>query len=272
MKKVIGIALVLALAVMLVPSAVFAADPVFSAVMDVASGKVDITVKGFDTSTWHPGVLGETNTFSGLGGFSGSYKAYDGPFGALNSYINVKSYAGGANFVMTDKHDFDIISGNGSSHVVGDFKARAAGDDANVIMNMASIGTMYIWSESEVYSYPPLFTNSGLQGGLIEKSLTTTQGATILGDLYMGCTTTGLAKSGGNNSWGWGDVQGGTATANYGGSPQTMLATGSGDYLQTAFGKNYLNFNGDIAGGGGTGYYSFHFNDGFTKPYNMEAR
>jgi hypothetical protein len=322
MKKLIGICLVLALAVMLVPSAVFAFDfppplpppppappptvsidagtdrlsnqvdgwfssgtlnynfnsttPTHTAIATIdmnGSAFVQTQTSGKDTTTWHPGVVGETNYFQGAsnGGFTATYNtSTNGNYGILGTYVNAASKAGGADFFMTDIHDFDIMSGNGNSDVVGNFMAHAAGLDANVIMKMASIGSMYIWSESEVYAYFPN-PASGLQGNLIEKQLVTTQGATVLGNLYMGCETTGLAKSCNPSSWGWGDYQNGTATTNYGAS-QTMLATGAGNYWQNGFGKNYLNFNGGIAPLGGTGLMSFAFNGGLNQPYNMEAR
>jgi hypothetical protein len=269
LRKLLIIGVMAALAALLIPSVVFAADPAFSAVMDVANGSVDITAKSFDTSTWHPGAVGETNTFSGLGGFQGNYTAYQGVFGSLQSYINVTSMAGGADFVMTDQQDFNVLSANHINNVIGNFMAHSSGNDDNVIMNMASVGSMYVWSESQVYSYPGL-PYSGLQGGLIEKSALVTANGVPTANLYMGCTTTGLAKDLTPNSWGWAIGETGSATTNYSTSP-SILATGSGTYTQTGFGQNYLQFNGFVMPGGGTSSQTSSFVGGLSGGFSMDA-
>ena len=131
MKKLIGIALVLALAVMLMPSAVFAADPVVvnlggtsdrlsngvtgsfvsgivnwnidattgihkaTTTMNVVGGDLLINSCGIDTTTCHPGVVGEMNGFQGVGAFTATYNtSTNGDYGILGTYVNAASKAG----------------------------------------------------------------------------------------------------------------------------------------------------------------------------------
>jgi len=77
----------LAMAVLLVVSAF--AGHIVDADFDVpGGGYLRIQATGFDHSTWHPGAIGQQNTFEGWGGFGGTYDSYDGSFGALSTYVN----------------------------------------------------------------------------------------------------------------------------------------------------------------------------------------
>lgn len=280
MKKILAISLMLALAAMLVPSAVFAAPPPpppFSVVMDVASGTIDITSNGISTGANHLGAIGETNTFSGMGGFHGDYTVKNGAFGNLSSYLHVNSYAGGADFVMTDQQNFDVLVETYQPHVVGNFYAEASGNDANVAMNLKSIGTMYAWSEATDGGGPEL------QGSMFEKEAWHTQNGTLQGDIYMGVTTTGLATSFNSTPmsgpWGWGITYNWDGTykssTNYSGNNITSVsATGTGKLIQTGFGLNYLSFSQSyvMPGGGSPILGGFQFNNGISGTYSMTAK
>jgi hypothetical protein len=254
------------LVLVLVPGVAFAADPLVNVNMDVNGGTVTVTTSGIDSSTWHPGVTGETNTFSGAGGFTGTYKSYGGNYGALASYINANSKAGGATFVFTDTQNFDVLSANWNTHVVGNSASVATGGDSNVAMNLKSIGSMYVWSEATNEYWKP-----GLQGNYIEKDAWVTTSGNPTAGIFMNTLTTGLATIQNSNIWGWGIDAHGLATSNYGGGTRTMTATGDGTYNQSAFGQSLLNFNGGSSGGGNATFI-WNFTGGLTEPYNMDAK
>ena len=231
--------------------------------MDVNGGMVDITTNGIDHSTLHTGDIGQTNTFYGIGGFKGNYKSTEGSYGRLGSYINVDSKVNGADFVMTDYQDFNVLSGNHNYNVEGNFYARASGNDGNVAMNPKSVGSMYVWSEA---------TNGGiaLQGSVIEKEAWTTKDSTLKSRVYLGVSTDGLASISNSAAWGFGNYESGTSTSNYNGGTRTVTATGDGIFTQIGLGANSLAFNGfDFGAGAAT--LSANFVGGMFGTYTMTA-
>jgi len=236
--------------------------------MDIDFGGIDITANGFDHSSWHPGGIGETNKFTGLGSFEGTYKVNDGSYGKLNSYINVNSKDIGADFIFEDWQDFNILSANHINNVKGYFYAHASGNDDQVAMNLKSIGSMYVWSEAtNPYNKPCL------RGSIIEKEVDTWQDDILKTQLYLGVSTNGIATMHNSNIWGWSNGEKGTSTTNYGGGTRTVESTGSGTFIQTAYGANYLHFNGAEAPNGGTATLTIDFTDGFNfQGYTMTAK
>jgi hypothetical protein len=264
MKKTIALAIALALALSVV-AAVIPPDDV-TVNMDVVAGAVDIKVNGVDGSAWHPGSIGETNEFVGLGGFVGTYKATEGNYGSLNSFVNVNSYASGANFVLTDYQDFNVLSANHINNVEGYYMAHAYGNDNNVAMNLKSVGSMYVWSEAtNPYSSAPL------QGSLIEQQVRTTQSDVLKTQLYLGVNTNGLATMSNSNIWGWTNGETGTSSTNYGGGTRTVTVTGAGTVQQNAFGATGVTFNG-FTFGAGTVSMIGDFTGGMSGTYAMTAQ
>ncbi|NIA04314.1 MAG: hypothetical protein GWP09_03100 [Nitrospiraceae bacterium] len=235
--------------------------------MDVNDGSVDITTNGIDHSTWHPGTIGETNAFSGLGSFSGNYHANEGTYGILHSYINVNSKSGGADFEMTDHQDFNVMSANHIYNVDGYFYAHASGNDDQVAMNLKSVGSMYVWSEAtNPWSAPCL------RGSVIEKEVWTNQNGVSKTDLYLGVSTNGIATMHNSNIWGWYNGEHGSSSTNYGRGTRDVSATGSGTYTQSVFGANSFNFNGFNSPHGGSMIMTGTFTDGFNfNGYSMSA-
>lgn len=251
---------------MLVSAVPAMAGEIVSVNMTVESGSVEITTKGFDHTTWHPNQVGETNSFTGMGNFSGTYTANEGTYGILNSFINVNSGPRGAYFQMVDVQDFNVMSGNHINNVVGYFRATAYGTDDQVAMNLKSIGSMYVWSEAtDPYWAPPL------RGNMIEKEVWTTQNGDLQSRLYLGVTTNGIATMYNSNIWGWTNGELGSSSTNYGGGTRTVTATGSGSLLQYGFGRDYLEFNGVVLPGGGSAMFTATFNSGLTGTYSMTA-
>lgn len=304
MKKIIGIALVLAvLTTLCFGTVALADDPVvnitgssdrldsnvngnfvsgtFTWTFDASTGthRVDSSMtnmtganltfnsSGKDTTFWNPGVVGQTNAFQGQGDFTATYStSTNGNYGILGSYANASSGAGGADFQMWDTQDFNIMSGNHTYNVVGNFYAHASGNDNQVAMNLKSIGSMYVWSEATNPYWQP-----GLQGSVIEKWVWTTQNTVLKTDLYMGVNTTGTATISNSNTWGWGNGETGTSTTNYNGGTRTVSATGTGQYNQYGYGANSLSFNGFSLPAGGSMSVIANFVGGVSGTYSMNA-
>jgi len=261
-----AVAMAIFSAVVAAPASVCAAPPVVNVAMDVNSGSVGVTTNGIDSSTWHPGSVGQANGFAGIGGFNGNYVVYGGSYGALNAQINAVSKPGGADFQFGDTLDFNVLSGNHNNNVIGDFSAHASGNDGNVAMNLKSVGSMYVWSEAtNPYSMP------ALQGNLIEKGATVTKNTVPVAQGYIGVLTNGLATISNSNIWGWGIGETGTLTTNYGGGTRTVSATGLGTYTQNGFGQAYLTYNGFTLPGGGNAATNSTFNGGISGVYQMDA-
>jgi len=258
MKK-IGI---IGVAMMLMCMSFAMAETIVDVDMDVESGFVEITANGIDHSTWNTGSIGETNIFTGNGGFTGDYTVNDGTFGKLNSYININSKEYGADFVMRDTQDFNILSANHDYNVVGNFYAHASGNDDRVAMNLKSVGSMYVWSEA---------TNRGiaLQGSVIEKQAWTTKNGDLQSNVYLGVDTNGLASISNQYAWGWGNRESGSS-GDYGSGIRTVSSTGDGTYTQSGFGANSLTFNGFNFGAGSASFIGA-FTGGMTGPYSMSA-
>jgi len=263
-RKAIPILVMLTLMLSVGVSSALATD--FSATFDINGGSFSATYKSTDTSTWHPGVVGEQTTFTAVGGFSGSMTATTGNYGSTYSTINAVAKAGGADLRFSDSQDFDILSANWNTHIDGYFFARAAGSDAQTTMNLKSVGTMYVWSEATNLGTPEL------RGGVIEKGVKTWKSDVLQADLYIGLTSSaGDAKTINSAAWGFGTYAGatGTSSTSYNGGTRTLSASGSGTYLQTGYGLEYLDFNGFVMGGGGSMTQSGSFAGGFTGTYSM---
>ena len=236
--------------------------------MNLDNANVNTYADGKDTTTWHTGVVGETNSFTGAGYFSGNWhSSTNGNYGILGSFVNVNSKPSGADFELTDSQDFNVMSGNHVNNVVGGFYAHASGTTDQVAMNLKSIGSMYVWSEAtNPYSNPPL------RGNVIEKEVWTTKNTVPNTHLYLGVSTDGIASMSNSNIWGWGIGEKGEPTTNYGGGTRTVTATGAGSCQQDGFGANSLNFNGFSFGGGGSASLSGSFSNGMSGTYNMDAK
>lgn len=242
------------------------AGQIINATFDVNDGIVSITTQGFDHTTWHPGQIGEINTFTGIGSYSGNYNVNEGSYGILNSYINVNANTFGADFVMTDTQNFNIMSGNHNYNVVGNFYAYASGNDNQVAMNLKSVGSMYVWSEAtNPYSAP------SLRGGYIKKEVWTTENSNPQSDLYLRVLTNGVATMYNSNIWGWTNGEHGSSSTNYGGGTRDVSATGTGTFKQSGFGKDSLTFNGFTFDNGGLATLMGSFDNGFTGTYSMSA-
>lgn len=233
-----------------------------SVVVDTTGDYVDlsITTQGKDGTAWHPGVVGQVNTFDALGSFTSHYSsASNGNYGILGSYINV---AGSGQFTMTDTQDFNIMSGNHHYNTVGYFQADAFGEDA--AMNLKSIGSMYIWSEASNGGV-------GLKGNYINKYAEVQTNDLLTAAINLWVVNTGTATISNSAAWGWGIGEGGVATSNYNGGIRTVSATGDGHYNQTAFGTSQLHFNG-FNFGSGTVALIADFVGGMSGVYTMDAK
>jgi len=231
--------------------------------IDINNGKLDLTVYGIDTSTWHNGQTGETNELQATGDFKGTYKVNSGNYGALQSYVNLASDTS-AEFIMEDWQDFNVMSANHNYNTNGYFYSRSAGNNAE--MNIKSIGSMYVWSEAT----NPYWENS-LKGNEIEKNAQTTQNGELITDLYMGVFTDGTAEMYNSNIWGWTNGEHATSSTNYGGGTRTVQATGNGVFVEYGYGKNSLTFNGFTFGGGSSATFSSPFAGGMSGTYSMSA-
>ncbi len=203
-----------------------------------------------------------------MGGFAGTYTVSQGSYGSLNSYVNLNSYAGGADFVLTDYQNFNVLSANHINNVEGYLFAHASGSDDQVAMNLKSVGSMYVWSEA---TNP--WSSPALQGNVIEKQVWTNTNGTPTTNLYLGVSTDGLATMSNTNIWGWTNGETGTSSTNYGGGTRTVSATGSGTLIQDGFGVNGFSYSNNYAmpGGGSFGGGVFSFNGGITGTYSMSA-
>ena len=255
--------LALFISLILMTSVVLAVD-IVDVDMNVSGGTVDITTNGIDSSTWHPGQIGETNQFVGQGDFIGNYHVNNGNYGALNSFINVNSDTNGADFVMRDTQNFNIMSANHNNNVIGNFYAHASGNNNQVAMNLKSVGSMYVWSEATDPYWSP-----ALQGSLIQKEVWTTENSILKSDAYIGVSTTGLASISNGNIWGWGNGETGSS-GDYGGGLRSITATGNGNYLQSGYGQNSLIFNG-FNFGSGSATLNANFNGGMSGVYSMSS-
>lgn len=276
MKKRILISFILAIVMVFAISAVaFADDPTEidinssitngSVVVDTTGSNVDLSIytEGKDGTAWHPGNVGQFNTFDAEGAFTSHYSsASNGNYGILGSYVNA---VGSADFVMTDIQDFNVMSGNHHYNTVGYFCAEAYGEDA--AMNLKSIGSMYVWSEATNPCSQP-----SLRGAYIEKSVGVKTDSSLTAYLDMSVSTTsGIATIANSNIWGWGINENGTITSNYNGGTRNVSATGDGNYSQIAFGTSQLNFNG-FNFGSGVAQLIADFVGGMSGTYTMDAK
>lgn len=245
MKKLIGIALVLALAVMLMPSAVFAADTVvnLNSTSDrLASGvtgsfasgtldwKIDATT-GTHTATttmtnlsganvlinavglnslvspYQPvGAVGSSNQFFAGGAFTATDKSSaSGSYGQLSTFINANANGG----VNTQFLMTEVANLNvlSANHNYGIVGTfQANAVGTNAAMNLKSIA----WGASpggwQEATNP--YSSPPLQGQLIEKGLNVTKNSIQIANLYLGVTTSGTATMSNSNIWGWGVSEG----------------------------------------------------------------
>jgi len=244
------------------------------------TGILYLDAQAVDTSTWHPGVVGNSNTFDAVGEFQGSFHAAVVGYGGLDTQVTATSAYGsnaGANFVYTDTQDFDVLSANWNRHVTGNFYAHASGSDGNVYMNLDTAPSMYVWSEAGGYG-------DVLRGTVIEKEVWTEIGGAVTADLYVGVFTGpgGVASMQNSASHGWSTAVGydtyGHVTTNYAGGTRTVSATGYGYAAAGGFGNDGFTWDPKFTaiGGGSTGTDPFgnpalFFNAGLTGTYHMSG-
>ncbi len=254
-----------------------AADPVVS--IDVVSpggGDLDITTTGIDSSAWHPGEVGEVNTFSAEGQFTVSYDSYSGSFGKLSTFVNAASVTGGA-FLMTDTQNFDILSANHNYGTTGVFTALAESSDSVAGMNLKSIGSMYVWSEASNGGV-------GLSGQYIAKQYNMTTNNVLTSTMTISAITDGLASIWNSAAWGFGANENGTITTNYSGGTRSLTATGTGMYQQYVSSSTSLvsNVNMNVDGtpvsitatqpGGSMSIIANFLNNFAANPYTVTAK
>ena len=269
MKSIRVLALVATIVAVCASSAL--AFPMVDAEFDVAAGYVDILVQGIDSSSYHPGDVGQTNHITAAGGFTGTYQVNGGNFGSLQSYVNLNAaYNQYSEFWMNDTQDFNVLSANHTNNVTGSFTAWASGTDA--AMNMKSIGSMYVWSEATNPSGGPC-----LRGDVIGKSIDVMKDGGIQVQLYLkvDCNNGGTATMHNSNIWGWSIGETGTATTHYASTTATRTVTATttavGDYYQYVGGANGYSFNGFTSTGGGFMQQIGEFTGELTGTYNMNG-
>lgn len=234
---------------------------------DVTHGWINILANGIDTSTWHPGDVGNTNNFIGNGSFTGTYSVTQGTYGGLYAHINADSKSP-ATFEMHDYQDFNVLSGNHIYNVEGYFDAYAGGD-SNVTMNLKTAGSMYVWSEAtDPWSADPL------RGNYIEKYSRVDVGGVPQAELDLWVNTDGSATMSNSNIWGWGIDEGGNVFTNYGGGTRSVSATGSGTFGQTGWGTSGFSYTASYSFPGGGGFnpgLGGWFNNGLSGTYQMSG-
>lgn len=280
--RIIGISLVVALMASLCFGGVaLAADPIVDVTVDSpGGGDVTITATGTDTSTWHPGSVGQIDTFHAVGGFTASFTSYAGTFGRLGTYVNADgAYGTGATFQLDSYQDFNVLSANHIYNVEGNFTAFAGANDDDVAMNLKTAGSMYVWSEATNPSWKP-----GLMGEVISKYSQVDVNNVMTAWLGQSVSTDGTALMHNSNIWGWGIRESGTLSTNYSGGIRDVSATGDGAFTLAGAGTNDLSLSGSISTGGGsssvTGVFPsggamttiFNFVNGMTGDYSMSAR
>jgi hypothetical protein len=269
MKSIRVLALVATIVAVCASSAL--AFPMVDAEFDVAAGYVDILVQGIDSSSYHPGDVGQTNHITAAGGFTGTYQVNGGNFGSLQSYVNLNAaYDQYSEFWMNDTQDFNVLSANHINNVTGSFAAWASGTDAAI--NMKSIGSMYSWSEATNPHGKPC-----LQGDVIGKSAQATQDGYLKAEVFLmvSCNGGGTATMHNSNIWGWSIGETGTATTHYGSPTATRTVTAKtetvGSYFQSVKGANGYSFNGFTSTGGGFMQQIGEFTGELTGTYNMNG-
>ena len=248
-KKFLGIALTLAvLASLLIGSTVLAADPIVSVTATTPNGELIVTVTGIDTSTFHPGEIGQVDIFTASGGFTADFSVSAGVRGGLYSTVNAEgAYGTGATFQFISCQDFDVLVANHNHGVEGTFQAVATSTTNVVAMNMKDAGTMYVWSEAtNPYSAPVLL------GQYILKSSVLEQNDILQAFLVASVETTGVATMNNSNIWGWGIYENGSLSTNYNGGTRDVLAVGDGAFVLQGYGVDDLNVTGSITTGGST--------------------
>jgi len=258
-KMMIPLMIVLLLTMVAIP--VFAADVDLD--FDIDNGFVTVLHTGEDASTWHPGQVGQSNYFTASGDVIGTYDSYEGTFGRLSTYIDAGTDIGGGTFTVSEYMDFNVLSANHIYNTEGYFWAGASGLDAE--MNMKFVGSMYVWSEAD---------DSGvncLMGSSIYKVAEAWQNGGLEGSIGIQVNTDGLAWMDNQYAWGFGIGEHGSVTADYSLGTNHIGSTGTGIYQQTAFGNDYLEFNGIVLNSGGSASISGGFTGGYTGTYTMSG-
>lgn len=224
MKRILFSVFIAMVMLFAVSGVALATDPIVSVdIVSPGGGDVTVTTTGKDASTWHPGQVGEVNTFRAEGGFTASYDAYTGNYGALNTFVNASSTTG-ARFTMIDTHSFHILSANYAVGTVGTFKALAE-SLTNVAMNLKSIGSMYVWSEASNGGV-------GLSGTHIAKQYDMNTGGPLTATMTIEAYATNGASISNSAAWGFGGWESGTISTNYNGGTRSLTASGIGSYMQ----------------------------------------
>ncbi len=250
MKKLL-ISLILALVLLFSMSSVAsAADPIVQVSADTPDGTLVVSASGLDTSFWNTGQVGQTDTFTAIGGFTADFVASaSGIYGALGSNINADgAYGTGATFQLDSYQDFDVLIANHYHGVEGFFTAFAGANDDDVSMNLKTAGSMSVWSEATNPYWQP-----GLMGEYISKYSQINVNTVTQAWLQQSVSTTGTATmSNGNAAWGWGNYESGNLNTNYAGGTRSVSATGDGAFTISGAALHTLNTFGTITTGGST--------------------
>ena len=238
---------------------VLAAD--LSLTFDMNSGIITVQNDGNDASTWHPGAIGQSSGFVAVGDVIGTYDSTEGVYGKLATYVSAYTDVGGGMFHATDYMNFNVLSANHNYNTEGYFTAHAEGAYAE--MNMKFIGSMYVWSEADDGGI------NNLVGQNIYKTADVYQNNVCEGSIGIGIVTDGQAYMDNQNAWGFGIGEHGTVTADYNSGVNYIGSTGTGIYTQTAFGKDYLEFNGIVLNGGGSASIIGGFTGGYADTFTM---
>lgn len=269
MNKKVMLIPILALLLMTVPMVLALdvdvdGDDVTSTTIDftIGDGYLNIWAGGFDTTSWHEDELGNSNEFEGFGSFTGTYSVSQNIYGGLAARINVDSSSYAA-FYFEDYQDFNVLSANHIYDVEGWFGAYAEGDGAT--MNLKTAASMYVWSEA---TNP--WSADCLGGNMIGKYAHVEDDGDTQAHLQIDIETDGYATMSNSNIWGWGIQESGKAYM-YGSGTKTISATGEGEYAQSGFGLDRLEYNGFELPDGGWMHTEGYFADGFSGTYSMSG-
>ena len=233
---------------------------------DSGSGTTTITTVGKDATTWHPNQVGEVNTFTYSGDVKGTYDSEEGVYGRVNTWIHAYTDSGGGSFFVQDYQDFDVLSANIIYGFEGYYEAWASGSYAE--MNMKFIGHSTGFQEAT-----DPYWQEALIGSNIGKYAEVNQSGVLQGKIYFEVVTNETAWMKQPQSWGW-SISGssvGQVSTEYSGyiDPREIYATGSGMFIESGYGKDYLEFENKVFLSGGTYSATGVFNDGMSGTYHL---
>jgi hypothetical protein len=245
----------------------------YNATFDVDWGTVTFTERGIDTSTLHPGQVGTEVTVALQGGYTGAAVGNLGNYGALQSHINVAAKSAGADFQVWNTDFFNVLSGNHTYNVVGQYYLHASGGDDRTALNCKIVPSMYVDS---VATNP--YWLKFLQGNVVEAMAATTKGGTLNSYVYVNLIVNDIAWLYNTNIWWAGNTEGAITTTNYSGGTREAHGTGGGSMSFDSYGANGAegNINWAATGGSSTGVDGFgrptiFFGDKLDATYYMKA-